>query len=100
MGLKPFLPVLAALLPAGAAWVLLVKPQFELAVSKVGQGGIVRSDELRQEALESVREAAKQAGLKPAGFMASPAWSERRRTTGNGCFGAAGKILQASPAPV
>jgi 23S rRNA (cytidine1920-2'-O)/16S rRNA (cytidine1409-2'-O)-methyltransferase len=72
MGLKPFLPVLAKLLPAGASWVLLVKPQFELAASKVGQGGIVRSDELRQEALESVQAAANQAGLKPVGSMASP----------------------------
>ncbi len=70
--LCPFLPVLKALLPAGSPWAFLVKPQFELPANKVGQGGIVRTDELRQEALEKVQRAAQEAGLKPLGSMASP----------------------------
>lgn len=72
MGLKLFLPLVAKLLPMGANWVFLVKPQFELPASKVGQGGIVRSDELRQEALDLVRKGAVDAGLKPLDSMACP----------------------------
>ena len=72
MSLQPFLPVVAAILPQGTPWVFLVKPQFELSPSKVGQGGIVRNDELRQEALEQVKKAALAAGLIAEGSMASP----------------------------
>jgi 23S rRNA (cytidine1920-2'-O)/16S rRNA (cytidine1409-2'-O)-methyltransferase len=36
----------------------LVKPQFEVGRGRVGKGGVVRSAELRQEALVSVGEAA------------------------------------------
>jgi 23S rRNA (cytidine1920-2'-O)/16S rRNA (cytidine1409-2'-O)-methyltransferase len=72
MGLRPFFPLLSVLLPKGCAWIFLVKPQFELPASKVGQGGIVRNDELRQEALDLVWKAAQEAGLNPTGSMASP----------------------------
>ncbi len=72
MSLQPFLPVVARIIPRGTPWVFLVKPQFELPPQKVGQGGIVRQDELRQEALDQVKKAALAAGLIVEGSMASP----------------------------
>ncbi len=45
-------------------WVVLVKPQFEVGKSKVGKGGIVASDELRQEALAFVQKEAEKLGLQ------------------------------------
>jgi 23S rRNA (cytidine1920-2'-O)/16S rRNA (cytidine1409-2'-O)-methyltransferase len=70
--LKPFWPLLARLLPKGTPWVLLVKPQFELPAAKVGAGGVVRDDALRQEALELAMAGARTAGLKPLASLASP----------------------------
>ena len=69
---RPFLPVLARLLPVGAGWVVLVKPQFEAAHGEVEKGGIVRDDEVRLRVLEEVRAAAQEAGLGPQGSMESP----------------------------
>lgn len=72
MSLQPFLPVVAGLVPRGTPWIFLVKPQFELSPQKVGQGGIVRQDELRVEALEQVKKAALRSALIVEGSMASP----------------------------
>lgn len=72
MSLQPFLPMVAAVAPKGTPWIFLVKPQFELSPAKVGQGGIVRQDELRQEALDQVKKAALAAGIIAEGSMASP----------------------------
>ena len=41
-----------------ALWLLLVKPQFEVGKDKVGKGGVVREDHLREEAVESILESA------------------------------------------
>ena len=58
--------VLAALGPPGAAWrgelVLLIKPQFEAGREHVGKGGIVRTEEARQLAIDRVTSAARALG--------------------------------------
>ena len=47
-------PALAGLAAPGADLVLLVKPQFEAGKSQVGRGGVVRSPEVRRQAVEKV----------------------------------------------
>ena len=66
------LPALAALGLARAAFVLLVKPQFEAPAERVGPGGIVRDRSDRAAAIERVAEAARAAGLRPVDVIASP----------------------------
>ncbi len=55
-------PTLAQLAPGGQL-VALVKPQFELRRDKVGAGGVVRDEGLRQEAVRGVAEVARGLGL-------------------------------------
>jgi 23S rRNA (cytidine1920-2'-O)/16S rRNA (cytidine1409-2'-O)-methyltransferase len=62
ISLRLVLPHVMRLLPTGADVVALVKPQFEVGRGNVGKGGIVRSAEARQEALNSVLGAARQLG--------------------------------------
>jgi len=69
---RPFFPLLARVLAAGAAWVVLVKPQFEALPAEVEPGGIVRDEGLRRRLLQQAREAAAEAGLKPLGDRDSP----------------------------
>jgi 23S rRNA (cytidine1920-2'-O)/16S rRNA (cytidine1409-2'-O)-methyltransferase len=66
---KVMAPVAACLSPG--AWILgLVKPQFELGRGRV-RGGVVRSAAERREALLSVAQAAREAGLAVLGFAPS-----------------------------
>lgn len=64
-----FISVLQVIEPAvslakpGAAFVILIKPQFELPRDKVGPGGIVNSKKLHERAVLSIRK-----GLKPLGM--------------------------------
>lgn len=66
-----FISVLQVIEPAvkvakpGAAFVILIKPQFELPREKVGPGGIVKGKKLQARAVESVRKNLKPLGLKP-----------------------------------
>ena len=67
--------VLAALQPLLAQsgdMILLVKPQFEVGVEKLGGGGIVRDGKARREALERVAAVAQGLGLEECGRMDSP----------------------------
>ena len=57
------MPVLAELLLPGGDLVGLVKPQFEVGRDRLGKTGVVRSQEQRDEAVESARDAAAAAGL-------------------------------------
>ena len=50
---------------------LMVKPQFEVGRERLGKGGVVRSDALRAEAVQSVADAAAQHGWLEAGRAAS-----------------------------
>jgi 23S rRNA (cytidine1920-2'-O)/16S rRNA (cytidine1409-2'-O)-methyltransferase len=60
------LPRLVELAPQ-AAFLILVKPQFEVGRGQVGKGGVVRDDALRTEAVESVRRVAEERGLQERG---------------------------------
>ncbi|MGH7897588.1 MAG: TlyA family RNA methyltransferase [Candidatus Binatia bacterium] len=66
------LPKLVEVVAAGAKIVALVKPQFEVGKGKVGKGGVVRDPDLQAEAVEGVRQRARQLGLVERGFVESP----------------------------
>jgi 23S rRNA (cytidine1920-2'-O)/16S rRNA (cytidine1409-2'-O)-methyltransferase len=65
------LPAIVAMAPAGADFLILIKPQFELEKRDVGKGGIVREASLRERAVERVRAAAAETGLEIAGVRPS-----------------------------
>ena len=65
------LPAVVAIAPAGADFLILIKPQFELEKRDVGKGGIVRDAALREKAIERVRTAAAEAGLEILGVQPS-----------------------------
>jgi|ERR1700676_1938662 len=65
------LPAAVAAARAGAEFLVLVKPQFELRREDVGPGGIVREKELHVRATESVRRAAEAVGLQILGLQPS-----------------------------
>lgn len=64
--------VLRQLLGDRGAGVLLVKPQFEVGRGKVGRGGIVRDESLRQAALDEVVVCLRTAGLSTVATCVSP----------------------------
>jgi 23S rRNA (cytidine1920-2'-O)/16S rRNA (cytidine1409-2'-O)-methyltransferase len=68
--------VLRALVPAGDVWqgdaVILVKPQFEAGREHVGKGGIVRTQEARQLAIDRVHEAVLALGGRRTDIIDSP----------------------------
>jgi 23S rRNA (cytidine1920-2'-O)/16S rRNA (cytidine1409-2'-O)-methyltransferase len=55
----------------GAAFLILIKPQFELRREEIGEGGIVSDPELHQKAIEIVSKAAKAEGLECLGVKPS-----------------------------
>ena len=57
------LPALIQFCRPGTRLLALVKPQFEAGKGKVGKGGIVRDEALRQEAVEKVRRCAAELGF-------------------------------------
>lgn len=65
-------PALARVAAPGAAFVLLVKPQFEAGRDEVGRGGVVRDPGAWRRAVLRVAEACRAAGLGPVDVMASP----------------------------
>ncbi|HTB23333.1 MAG TPA: TlyA family RNA methyltransferase [bacterium] len=69
---KPVFAYLASWLAPGAAWAVLVKPQFEVHPSELGPRGIVRDETLRQRVLAEALQAAQEAGLEPRGHCESP----------------------------
>jgi 23S rRNA (cytidine1920-2'-O)/16S rRNA (cytidine1409-2'-O)-methyltransferase len=66
ISVRLLLPRLAALAPR-AAWLVLVKPQFEVGRGQVGRGGVVRDPALRAAAVASVRAAAEALGWQASG---------------------------------
>jgi 23S rRNA (cytidine1920-2'-O)/16S rRNA (cytidine1409-2'-O)-methyltransferase len=67
--------VLPGLLPAMAAQcelVLLVKPQFEAGRERVGRGGLVRDEAVREAIAEEVRTAVAELGFAILGLIPSP----------------------------
>jgi 23S rRNA (cytidine1920-2'-O)/16S rRNA (cytidine1409-2'-O)-methyltransferase len=53
-------------------WITLIKPQFEVGKEKVGKGGIVTSEEDRQEAVERLVRFGETLGLRHLGLIESP----------------------------
>lgn len=52
--------------------VALIKPQFEVGKGEVGKGGVVRDEEKRLRAVETVRRNLESLGLETAGVIPSP----------------------------
>ena len=65
-------PALAPLLTPDGDMICLVKPQFEVGAERIGKGGIVRSPQLRTQALARVVAAAYGCGLAEFARMQSP----------------------------
>ncbi len=65
-------PVVAAVLPAGAPALLLVKPQFEVGRERLGSGGVVRDPALHADAVLAVVRAASGHGLAARAVVPSP----------------------------
>ena len=72
ISLRTVLPALAACTAEGGDLLPMVKPQFEVGRGRLGSGGVVRSPELRTEALRGVADAAGGLGLRVLGATASP----------------------------
>ncbi len=70
ISLKLILPAIDACAPA-AAFLLLVKPQFEVGRDHVGKGGVVRDDALREGAADAVVLAAAEFGRQELGRVDS-----------------------------
>ena len=66
------LPAVVRLLGAGGTFLTLVKPQFEAPREAVGAGGVVRSEDVRKEALAKVSRAMEEAGFALGGSCESP----------------------------
>ncbi|MCQ4213422.1 MULTISPECIES: TlyA family RNA methyltransferase [Streptomyces] len=66
------LPALARCAAPDADLVLMVKPQFEVGKERLGSGGVVRSTQLRAEAVRGVAAQAWKLGLGVRGVTASP----------------------------
>lgn len=69
---ETILPAVMALLKPTAAFLTLVKPQFEAPREDVGEGGIVRDSTVRRAAVQKISDAFSQAGLCVQGSCESP----------------------------
>lgn len=72
ISLKLVLPALVECLEDGADLLPMVKPQFEVGKDRLGSGGVVRSQELREEVTVDVAQFAQGLGLSVGGVAASP----------------------------
>ena len=66
------IPAAASVLKDGAAYVGLIKPQFETERRCLGKNGIVKDKSVRAAAIRRVLEASRLAGLVPLGLTVSP----------------------------
>ncbi len=65
------LPAIVPITRAGADFLVLIKPQFELEKQQVGKGGIVRDAALQEKAVANVTAAARALDLEIVGVRAS-----------------------------
>ncbi|AGG66746.1 TlyA family RNA methyltransferase [Corynebacterium callunae] len=72
ISLKLTLPAIAAVLSEGADLLPMVKPQFEVGKERLGNGGVVRSPQLRAEVTQDIAEFAVTLGLSLKQVVASP----------------------------
>lgn len=66
------IPALAAVAAPDAAFLLMVKPQFEVGKERVGAGGVVRDVTLHEEAVANVIQCAQENGLQLQAVAPSP----------------------------
>ena len=66
------LPAVVRLLVPGGRFLTLVKPQFEAPRQDVGEGGVVRDEQVRAAALRKVSDAMETAGFTIVGHCTSP----------------------------
>lgn len=67
IGLDKVLPHVAPLVRTGGEVVALVKPQFEAGREGVGKGGVVRDQQVRETAIQRVKDGAKEQGFEVIG---------------------------------
>ena len=72
ISLGKIFPALTQFATPETDWITLIKPQFEVGKENVGKGGIVTSEEARQEALERLARVAESLGLKRVNLIESP----------------------------
>jgi 23S rRNA (cytidine1920-2'-O)/16S rRNA (cytidine1409-2'-O)-methyltransferase len=72
ISLRTVLPALVDAAAPDAAFVLLVKPQFEAGRGDVGEGGVVRDPDAWRRVLQDVAASCRQRDLSVRGAMASP----------------------------
>lgn len=72
ISLMNVIPRVAEFLRPGGEVIALVKPQFEVGREEVGKGGVVREEEKRLKAVNSLREFFDNQGLVTVGTMESP----------------------------
>ncbi len=72
ISLTKLIPPLLPLFRKNASILALIKPQFEIAKEKIGNGGVVRKDELHEEVINSVIAFAKSLHLLVRGVTESP----------------------------
>lgn len=72
ISLRLVLPEIAALLTEAGEAVLLIKPQFEVGRGRLGRRGVVTDPAARQESIETVLTAAREAGLSVLAMTRSP----------------------------
>jgi len=71
ISITKILPAVMPVADAGADFLILIKPQFELQRGDVGPGGIVSDPALHQRAIESVQNSAAAVGLRLLGVKPS-----------------------------
>jgi 23S rRNA (cytidine1920-2'-O)/16S rRNA (cytidine1409-2'-O)-methyltransferase len=72
ISLDKIFPAVFPFVAPGGDVISLVKPQFEVGREQVGKGGIVQSDDARQEALARITDFAKTLGWNRVGLIESP----------------------------
>lgn len=65
------MPALYSCLSAGADFICLIKPQFEVGRANIGKGGIVKDDRMRASAVDKVVGFAESIGFKTLGVVRS-----------------------------
>jgi 23S rRNA (cytidine1920-2'-O)/16S rRNA (cytidine1409-2'-O)-methyltransferase len=72
ISLNLVLPAVARVVSEATDVLLMVKPQFEVGRERLGSGGVVRDDRLRQDAVITVIRAAAEVGLAATDVVPSP----------------------------
>jgi len=72
ISLDRILPAMIQFAHPETDWITLIKPQFEVGKEKVGKGGIVTSEDDRQEAVARLTTFSEGIGLRRLGLIESP----------------------------